>query len=320
MRPVGIIVTLIVGIVLLAIPISRDVTIAIVLGWVSFVRRVFPLVTIDWLNTALFIGSLVGLVVLLHAFLRWLYRETSGGARSWSLRWTAMTVVTTVLMFVAGISMIGVVHQVSWVAVGAEPMTTRALPNTGHSAIHLAVIGNQFEYGSGRWWPYAGHSWAAKMVAHRTVDPELEWDHPFNAVCYKHAVARFINPELGLREVFDERGFGLIHYAGNVRVFEGGPNDTFAPADGASNTLLIGEVNANFSPWGKPGNVRDPAIGLGRPDGFGGAAPDATQFLMVDGSVRSIPNDIDPSVLKALATPGAGEDVNGLRFERMDPW
>jgi len=34
--------------------------------------------------------------------------------------------------------------------------------------------------------------------------------------------------------------------------------------DGAANTILLGEVNADFSPWGRPNNVRDPAAGVNR--------------------------------------------------------
>lgn len=76
-------------------------------------------------------------------------------------------------------------------------------------------------------------------------------------------------------------------------------------SDGTSNTLLIGEVDANFEPWGKPGNWRDPALGLNRsPHGFGcRRGSRLVYFVMADGSVRSIRDDVDPEVLRALATP-----------------
>ena len=72
---------------------------------------------------------------------------------------------------------------------------------------------------------------------------------------------------------------------------------------------MAGEASGNFKPWAHPVNWRDPSVGLGvSPDGFGGSHPSVTVFLMVDGGVRAIRNDIDPKVLHALSTPAGGED------------
>jgi hypothetical protein len=69
-----------------------------------------------------------------------------------------------------------------------------------------------------------------------------------------------INSGLRTAPLRDADGYGLAHYAMNCRVMTNGvarpPKDI---TDGAANTLLIGEVNTNFRPWGDPGNVRDPA-------------------------------------------------------------
>ena len=75
--------------------------------------------------------------------------------------------------------------------------------------------------------------------------------------------------------------------------------------DGASNTILLGEVNADFSPWGRPGNIRDPAAGINRGPGTFGGPPNrrGAYFSMADGSARLIAEDVDPEVLKALSTP-----------------
>jgi hypothetical protein len=68
-------------------------------------------------------------------------------------------------------------------------------------------------------------------------------------------------------------------------------------------------VNHDFRPWGDPINWRDPAKGINQVhDGFGGpTGSHAVQFLLADGSVRRIGDDIDPTVLRALATPAAGD-------------
>jgi hypothetical protein len=87
--------------------------------------------------------------------------------------------------------------------------------------------------------------------------------------------------------------------------------------DGLSNTILGGEVIANFKPWGDPVNWRDPADGLAKsPDGFGGPWKGGfTNIFFMDGAVRTIRNDIDPQVLKALSTPAGGEDTREF-FEK----
>lgn len=82
--------------------------------------------------------------------------------------------------------------------------------------------------------------------------------------------------------------------------------------DGLSHTFLLGQVAANFSPWAKPGNWRDPGLGINTsPNGFGAPGPGAL-MMMCDGSVRFFTNSTDKSVLKALATPAGGEKATEL--------
>ena len=56
---------------------------------------------------------------------------------------------------------------------------------------------------------------------------------------------------------------------------------------------------------------RDPASGLAiGPDTFSGpASQNGTHFLMGDGAVRLISNDVRQGVLDAIATPAGGEIV-----------
>ncbi|HSG72035.1 MAG TPA: hypothetical protein VLA12_16575, partial [Planctomycetaceae bacterium] len=80
--------------------------------------------------------------------------------------------------------------------------------------------------------------------------------------------------------------------------------------DGTSYTILAGEINEGFVAWGTPINTRDPAKGLNKgPETFGSPYPSGVQLLLVDGSVQLLSNDIDLTVLKALATPTGGESV-----------
>ena len=83
--------------------------------------------------------------------------------------------------------------------------------------------------------------------------------------------------------------------------------------DGTSNTLAVSEASKKFGPWGAGGSstirafVKKPYIN--GPDGIGGPFPGGCNMLFCDGSVRFISNNIDPSVLEALATMAGGEVV-----------
>ena len=65
-----------------------------------------------------------------------------------------------------------------------------------------------------------------------------------------------------------------------------------------------------FKPWGHPTNWRDPTVGLNTPDGFGGPRGNGgANFVMADASVRFVSDKISPDMLRALTTPGGGEDI-----------
>ena len=139
----------------------------------------------------------------------------------------------------------------------------------------------------------------------------MPWNHPENAAIFRSPDPRVLQSDTHYAEQFDRDGFALIHYARNSKVLHPGSKmRAISTSRTAANTILLGEVNGNFQPWGKPGNWRDPAAGINTPDGFGGAeASGGAQFLMVDGSVRFISKDVDPEVLKALSTPAGGEEL-----------
>ncbi|MGH7138954.1 MAG: DUF1559 domain-containing protein [Pirellulales bacterium] len=135
------------------------------------------------------------------------------------------------------------------------------------------------------------------------IDFNYAWNDPFNAPYFKLRAPVWLVP--GVKRVTDENGFALSHYAGNSHLFgiDYGASLGKIPAGGA-NTILAGEVAGGFSPWGRPANWRDPVRGLtGDQSSFGSDHPAGVQFVMCDGSVRIIERHIDPSVLRALATP-----------------
>ena len=131
------------------------------------------------------------------------------------------------------------------------------------------------------------------------------WDDPVNQRYFKSVIPDFINPELRPTALTNSEGYGLNNYAANSRLQELRSSDLVEIGDGASHTILLGEVNDEFSPWGRPGNVRDPGAGINRgPQTFGGPPNRrGAYFSMADGSARLIAEDVDPEVLKALSTP-----------------
>jgi hypothetical protein len=123
-------------------------------GWLLFICRVLPVVQYDY--SGILTGSLACLLfaVGLHLFLKWLYgassvdvsRATQPEAlrpvqRRWQIRWTASIVVLVLVMFVAGISVVGVAHQLIWLATSKQPFISRNHP--GFSQKPLPQIDSQ---------------------------------------------------------------------------------------------------------------------------------------------------------------------------------
>ncbi len=102
-----------------------------------------------------------------------------------------------------------------------------------------------------------------------------------------------------------QRGRGMFSYAS--------PTSLRDITDGSSNTLMIGEVQDQRGPWaqGGLGTVRPltqkPYIN--GPDGWGGKHVGGGLFLLSDGSVRFVSENIDAAVMEALTTIAGGEVV-----------
>lgn len=143
------------------------------------------------------------------------------------------------------------------------------------------------------------------------LDTDVPWTDPANRPYYSTVLDVYVHPASTDSRVNAE-GLALSHYAGNSQIF--GPNSHTTArdiSDGMSNTVMAGEVASGFKPWGDPDNVRDPAAGMRvGPDTFSGPPPqNGTNFLLCDGSVRFVSSDVNPDVLRAIATPDGNEAV-----------
>jgi hypothetical protein len=151
-------------------------------------------------------------------------------------------------------------------------------------------------------------------TAARAIHLDLPWDHPDNRPALQTVLRGYQHPAIPAK--VNAAGYALSHYAANARVLGGTrPMSRGEILDGPVNTILIGEINEHFKPWGHPANWRDPALGLkGHPHGFGSPTGPDVRFLMSDGSVRVLKQDTDPKVLRALSTPNGGEPINAAEL------
>jgi hypothetical protein len=275
---------------------------------------------------------------------RW---SASGASGRWTWRSTVAMTIGMCLLFAAGIAVVGATHQVMWIAIDRHPSTVpQSIPrwsdNTGGplstianarqaarrtmSRNHLrqlamalqnyhdaysqlpagATIGSDGRAHHGWMFPLTSIGLMYYVPRNWSDEP---WDGPNNREFGLGALPDVTHPDLGYQ--FDEHGFALMHYAGNVHIFPNNHGMSMSQiSDGTSNTLAIGEVAENFQPWASPYNRRDPADGINDvPWGFGGPPwQHGAQFAFADGSVRFLSKNIDRKLLRALGTPAAGDN------------
>ncbi len=173
------------------------------------------------------------------------------------------------------------------------------------------------------------HGWMTPLLPHlgqaalfAQIDQGQPFDVPANQTPMQTIVPEFtIAGRLPNR---NPRGFGLTHFAGvggsdmrepaglvHLGLFdERGTVRREAVSDGLSQTLIVGEIAADFPPWGQPGNIRAIGKGLNRQaHGFGNAAGTGAMFLHADGSARFYSKETDRHVLQQLETRDGGEAV-----------
>ena len=92
----------------------------IVVGWVGFLMRVIPQISVNWIGIATALVALVVLTLGTHGMARWYYAQamiSNGDTKTrpvWRAKWTAGLLAVVFVMFVAGIAGIGVAHQSVW--------------------------------------------------------------------------------------------------------------------------------------------------------------------------------------------------------------
>jgi prepilin-type processing-associated H-X9-DG protein len=306
-----------------------EIAVYLAAGWVFFLARVGPGIKVDPGGMAIAFASLVLLAGLIHSFLAWLRRQKSG-APAWKARWTASLVAGLVLMFAAGIAAAGMAHQAAWLFTSPEPWVGfgdwarfRVMSSLNLRQIELAVANYEAaekSYPAGTTLDDRGvllHGWQARILpqmdqqeVYNQINFDVPWDDPANAAAIRTRIGMFLNPKVSVAPA--PTAPAPSHYAGNDQVLGGdSPRRPADFSDGLASTIVMGEAAGRFKPWGHPANVRDLARGINRsPDGFGSPFPGGANFAFADGSVKFLSNQIDPKVLRALASPSGGEKVS----------
>lgn len=324
-------------------PVFPEALFYLAFGWALFLYHVLPGVQMNFGNAILAAVLLAALIAGLHAALGWLYRaqqnylaanrsaDAVAPATSpfWRWKWTVAIVSVTGLAFVAGISAVGMTHQFAWLATSDERLVESGMREAGRRVMaknNLANIGKALHnYASGLGSFPSGtmttsqgralHGWQTYLLPYvyaSEIKQKINLNKPWNDPANRQGLSTWVSDYGGDGRRYGTPpadGYAPSVYSANSRLIGG--MQPVKPADitgGAANTIMAGEVVGQLPAWGHPTNWRDPAAGLhGKPDQFGSPWKNGVNMLMADGSVQMLARDVDPRVLRALATPAGGE-------------
>lgn len=312
----------------------------LLLGWYPFLLRVLPQMTVSvpGIVTACLLLILLAVVIQVLGVqaTKLVSSQTENSPVSpWRLRSTAVCLILLIVSFTGGLAVVGVAHRTREIMKddkGSFLSSTKEFWNQYTFLLNQRKIGKAVERYSaenqGRH-PTVSisstgkplHSWETRLLPYldsqvlfEKIDPAAAWNSEQNAEHFRTSIPNFIRSETPDEQRVDSEGFGLSHLALNSRIAapEQVLNDQSVP-DGLASTIMLGEISTRLPAWGEPLNARDPALGINRhPLGFGAPRKmrGGANMLFLDGSGRFINENIDPRILKALATPNGGEDVS----------
>jgi hypothetical protein len=100
---------------------------SVVFGWVAFLQRVWPSVTVNWNGIGMVTLCSALILAGLHSMGKWLFgalasRLASSNGLQWRLSWTFALYLVVWLLFAAVMGAVGVAHQVGWLIRSGEPL------------------------------------------------------------------------------------------------------------------------------------------------------------------------------------------------------
>jgi len=308
-----------------------DLLFNLVAGWAFYCYRVLPLVRPSVAGILTALVCLGGLACGAHLFLRWLSGQLQASKqikgevlRSWPARRTVALLALIIMMFVAGISAVGMTHQTAWLVTSPEPLVA----DTRSSAARTQLLNNLKQM-------------ALAMIEYSDTNgvlpPAATWDDDGRALLsWRVLILPYLEHEalykhFHLNEPWDSPGnIRLLPQMPSIyaplshnnvpnpcrtfcQVFTG-PGTPFEGRRGLSlkkdfpngwaNTFLIVEA-AQAVPWTKPEDLPYSASQLVRPLGY--LIPDSFAAALADGTIRRVERTESEQTIRALITRNGGE-------------
>lgn len=227
---------------------------------------------------------------------------------AWRLTWVELLVVIALLSLLAAI-LLPMVLQ-------AREAARRSQSKNNLKQIGLALYNYHDNYSvlppggifGAQGLPF--HSWTTCFAPYLDASPfysQVNFDVPWNDPTQLDLFMRsrnyaFQNPRVTPATRPD--GLQLLHYAGNSWILHRNSSVTLKDIGELQHTMMAGEVPANFTPLGMPGNWRDVQLGLNTSqEAFGLPNQNLSHALLADGSVRAINPVVEPAVWNTLAGP-----------------
>jgi len=301
-------------------------------GWIFYLSRVLPQVRVDASGVATVVVCLGALAAGLQWFLYWLVDQlpknvasTNHFVRSWPARRTGVILGLIVLMFVAGIAVVGISHQTGWLLSSPEPLVEGGIRDVADSAAsqnnlrQLALAMHNYQDAQNYLPPAAfcnrqGQpllSWRVLLLPYLeqgSLYKEFRLDEPWDSPHNLRLLPRMpkLYAPLGRDKKVKPYSTPYQVFVGKGAAFEGQRGLRFPDdfTDGASQTILIVET-AELVPWTKPADLP-----------FDRSRPLPTLVLhygqvrlaaMADGSVHMFGSYVSESTLQAAITRNGGE-------------
>ena len=301
-------------------------------GWFLFIGKMPGSVEFSSAGIVTGVVCIAAFVAGFHWIVR--TRVISPISQGWRLVSSLTAGVFVLLLFTAGICIVGMAHQCAWLMSSEDPVlesSWRQYMGARNSRNNMKQIGlamhksaddhdDAISTGLFSKSDQALHSWQTQILPEveqttlfESIDLSKPWNADINLDHFKNRIEVFESPLS--RDQMKSSPVALSSYALNSQLMT--PNQPLHfedISDGASSTILLGEVFSKFRPWGDPLNVRDPAVGFDSQDGFGYQAEFGVNFVFADGSARLLNKTISSEILKALSTPHAGEMVSNEDF------
>lgn len=301
----------------------------VLFGWVGFLKRVSYQIEYDPRGVAIGVTALVLLIFGVH---RSLHRYKLNG--SWTVSHTVRSVLGVIGIFLGGIFLVGLGHELAWTNRSPTPwFRLRSSWDDSYwprqkskSQLRDIGIAVHLYHDAYRSFPAGGgfhddgiaeHGWMTLILPHmnqaalyQRIQFSKPWHHGENRTVFETRIPEFEDPRVGYPEI-RPNDYAPAFYAANDRVLNANFGLPLSQiTDGTSTTIFAGEVKERIQPWGDVTNWRNLDLGLDNsPDGFGSHSERGITFLMADGSVRYVSKSIDPKTLRALATPNARDSV-----------